>query len=264
MNRKQRAITGLVIFWTLCLGVPGIWLWREDRQQRLNLELIAAVKQEDVPRAVAALKLGADANTRDERGIMPSWLRIWNLLQGRRPPPPSDRTPLLILLQNHDVVTDSRSAYVRKERPDLVALLLAHGARVDVVDVYGRTPLFYALFETKPVTARLLVDHGASVTVKPDNESLLLAAIRFNNDASIVELLLQHGADANRANRSGLAPLDLAILRRDAPIVAALLRHRVNSNHSSFYLANQRPVDYAEHHNLTEIATLLKRVTETK
>src|SRR4051812_40124402 len=100
MNRKQRVFTGLVIFWSLCLGVPAAWLWREDRQQRLNLDLVAAVKQEDTARAVAAIERGADPNTRDERGVIPGWLRIWNMLQGRRTPPSMGRTPLLILLQN--------------------------------------------------------------------------------------------------------------------------------------------------------------------
>src|SRR4051812_16674553 len=100
MNRKQRVITSLVLFWSICLGAPAAWLWREDRQQQLNLALVAAVKQEDTPAAAAAIERGADPNTRDERGILPGWLRIWMLLQGRRPLPPTGRTPLLILLQN--------------------------------------------------------------------------------------------------------------------------------------------------------------------
>ncbi len=225
MNRRQRIIVSLAVFWSVALGVPAIWLWREDRHQRLNQQLIAAVKREDERAALAALKEGADVNTRDEHNTMPGWLRILNILQGRRPAPPTARTPLLILLQNRDFVADSATTYVRKENPGLVEALLSHGGQVDALDVHGRPPLFYALFETKAATARMLIEHGAKVSAELDGESLLMAAIRYNNDLSIVELMLQRGADPNRAKPGSVTPLELAEVLGDTGISQCLLRY---------------------------------------
>ncbi len=260
MNRKQRVTITVALFWTVVISVPGLWLWREDRQQNLNLQLITAVKQEDAALSLDALKQGADANTRDEHRDIPAWLRIWNLLQGRRLPPSTDRTPLLIALQNRDLVGDSGISFIRQEYPDVVSTLLSHGARANAADMYGRTPLFYALFENKIATARLLIEHGADVTVESDRESLLLAAIRYANDPATVELLLQHGADPNKASPENLTPLALAIVRNDPAAVQSLLRRHADIHSTTALADGLKPLQYAEKHHMTEIAKMLRDV----
>ena len=54
--------------------MPGVWLWRADRQERLNRQLIEAILRDDTLAALVALKCGAYANARDEP-VVPGWRR---------------------------------------------------------------------------------------------------------------------------------------------------------------------------------------------
>jgi ankyrin repeat protein len=107
--------------------------------------------------------------------------------------------------------------------PEIVEMLIAHGAKVDAVNAEGATALHdAALAGTTSVIATLL-DKGANINAR-DAET---GATALHNAASwgrvdAVRILLKRGADASIANKSGASPLQSAIANQHEEIVAIL------------------------------------------
>ena len=105
-------------------------------------------------------------------------------------------------------------------KPVVVEALLAHGARTDLEDDRGYTPLHWAvevdIDEDSPhtevkrtaalKTAELLIEHGADVNSHPEEGhwTPLHAALGSDAGIEIVTLLLSHGADVEIGNESAL------------------------------------------------------------
>jgi ankyrin repeat protein len=103
-------------------------------------------------------------------------------------------------------------------------LLIEHGADVNAVSDFGRTPLLIAAGRSgsSPVV-KLLLDHGAN----PNAHSVSLfgvmtplAEAAFVGDDGVVKMLLDRGADLKAA---GINPLSLAILARCSKAVDLLM-----------------------------------------
>lgn len=128
---------------------------------------------------------------------------------------------------------------------EIVELLIARGADVNLQDVHGRIPIFVALAEHQPEVARRLareetdlslcatdgstvlmvavraedlelvrwaLDHGVAFdAIRPEkiNATALIRAARIGNE-EIVALLLERGADPGLTNHEGHTALDLA------------------------------------------------------
>jgi ankyrin repeat protein/truncated hemoglobin YjbI len=102
-------------------------------------------------------------------------------------------------------------------RPDLVRLLLDHGA--DAREARSLGPLD---LPDRPI-ADLLVAHGARV---PDG--LLARSCRADvsrNELHRVSVLLAYGADVNARGREGLTPLHYAVRSGKLPLIRLLLDH---------------------------------------
>ena len=99
------------------------------------------------------------------------------------------------------------TALFRAERnPEVLLELIAKGARVDAIDVYGRTPLMMALNENAPTAIRILLEHGANVNhVDNFRANVIDMAIKFSTVANVLELI-RRGAifDANRRYLMGM------------------------------------------------------------
>jgi uncharacterized protein len=142
---------------------------------------------------------------------------------------------------------------VSNRNPQVVALLLAHGADVhDRSDVWshlqavppfpllgnqrvflhgGSTAIIFAAQVGDLVSTKLLVEAGADVNDVNawGNSAIALAA--FANAGDVVRYLLEQGADPNPPpGEEVLAPLHSAIMYRDDTTVAALLSHGADPN----------------------------------
>ena len=267
MNRRQRTILLTFAFWSVVLAASGVWLRRTERQERLNRQLIAAIKQEDISTALLALEQGADANSRDEP-VVPALERIQNLMVGRKPLPSTAPTPLLILLwydfSLHD--NDIPPEKPPHEHSALVEALLAHGANVNPYDDARQCPLLYALADKKKIaTARLLIEHGANISDGPASD-YLYEAVDWGDDPSIIELLLKHGANPNRERSKGVSPLSIALYHRNCAAVACLVSNHADPNllalnwgaKNTRAMGYIRPLEYAEQNHMPEIANLLR------
>src|SRR5207249_11956892 len=69
------------------------------------------------------------------------------------------RTPLAQTASTSGSRNDKKCAEVAK-------ILIAHGAEIDSVDIYGMTPLSLAAERGKPRLAQLLLEKGADITAR--------------------------------------------------------------------------------------------------
>jgi len=132
-------------------------------------------------------------------------------------------------------------------RPELVSLLLEHGAAVDETDENGETPLHrVADLGHAPAgaagVATLLIDRGAQVNARNwDDVTPLHQAARRRN-LPVVEVLLARGADPNARDKvRGSTPLRRAVSGTGAsntagtaalmlPLARLLLEHGADPN----------------------------------
>ena len=84
---------------------------------------------------------------------------------------------------------------IMENRIDMVKILLDAGANIEFPATWGETPLTFAA-STNPDMVRLLLAHGANVNPSPDDSGRtpLSEAIRAKN-AQILKILIDHGAD---------------------------------------------------------------------
>lgn len=94
----------------------------------------------------------------------------------------------------------------------LVEARLIAGDDPNAADGDGFRPLHFAAQERSVEVARVLLDHGADVdcTNVYGNTPLFGAVFNSRGDGSVIGLLRRRGADALRENRSGQTPVGLA------------------------------------------------------
>jgi ankyrin repeat protein len=149
-------------------------------------ELVAAIRNGDLPAIRKLLDGGAGVHARDSEG----------------------NTPLILA-----------SFYAS---PECVELLIERGADVNAANKVGITPLIRAATSYEKI--RLLVAAGANVQVRTalGNTPLILAVRRAGNSRT-VQLLLKRGADAAESNDSGISPVLAAAASGDLETLRLLL-----------------------------------------
>lgn len=156
-------------------------------------EIVRAVYREDVTALGAVTR--DEANLTDSDGRTPLMHAV--LADGADP-----RVVAVLLDRGTNVnAADSDQKWTalhfaaREGREELVRLLLAAGADVDAVDVFGDTPLWRAVMNA-------------------------------GTDPGTMTVLLRHGADPGRKNRAGISPLDLARESSQEAVVGLLEQFR--------------------------------------
>ena len=97
----------------------------------------------------------------------------------------------------------------------VMELLLKHGAKVDVADNDGKTPLYVAVVLAKRLEAKRLLDGGAHVNgvsgKRRSGSTMPLFAALTIGDEGLTEMLLRRGASAEGKDADGNGALHLAI-----------------------------------------------------
>jgi ankyrin repeat protein len=113
---------------------------------------------------------------------------------------------------------------------DSVRVLLAHGADTEVAP-FGYTPLFQAVDRRDHDTAEALLKGGASPNARPRNDGR--TALHFaagNGDVGMTELLLVYKADVNARTPGGQTALHIATQARNQPLISLLLSYDADVN----------------------------------
>ncbi|EXF78816.1 hypothetical protein CFIO01_01655 [Colletotrichum fioriniae PJ7] len=168
---------------------------------------------------------------------------------------PSEETPL--------------HAAVRGGYPDIVSLLLNHGAHTQLeygayIEGYGR----YGTDETPLVTAtklghmdivEALLLKGAFIDARSDfhHHRTPLAFAAAQGRADLVSLLLEHGASVNVLDEEACTPLAIAIRESHIPVVELLLEKRPEARLDTLDDNGQSPLSYAAMRGDLDLVKLL-------
>ena len=202
-NQSMAAIIAL-------LGRAGA----QDKAGNNAAALFEAVLQKDPVRVEEALRLGANPNARDDRGVPPlvyaTRLGHPGIVQALiragadiNANPEHGTTPLISAISGGNVET--------------VKALLAAGARIDQPDRLHRTPLQEASSWKRGEITRLLLDSSARL----DPAALAIASL--NGSAEQLHMLLGAGADPNANNGHALHEAARGCYRRDNTEIIRLL-----------------------------------------
>jgi ankyrin repeat protein len=228
MHPRARKRIFLVTFLliTVLIGMPVWSVYRQVRQERLNRDLIAAIKKNNTAAAIALLNAGADANALDH-GKVPfsasqqliAWLYR---LRGRKATATFSVYPSALMAAS--LIYDRKDSKVTPpENIAIIQALLDHGANPNA-DYYGDHVLILAVYDGHTATARLLLDHGADVNARnPDGSTAVIYAYR-DRPIGMIELLVDRSADVNTRDRQGNTVLMTACYAGDLAGVKRLLQ----------------------------------------
>jgi ankyrin repeat protein len=116
---------------------------------------------------------------------------------------------------------------VRDENVDGIAAYVNNGKDLELTDNWGRSALFYALWNEKPGIVKLLLDAGADANTKDENErSVFFQAIAWDR-YDLATMLLESGADIDLYNgtRYPETALHYCVMKNKPACVAFLLKH---------------------------------------
>jgi len=173
--------------------------WQRSKYGALQL----AANDGDVAKLVQLLQAGADVN---ERCAFRNWTAL------------------------HAAADRGQAAAAR--------VLLEHGAKVDLKDGDGFTPLHVTGSQPsgkaqpkageagRNEVALLLLDHGANANATTHHGDNALHCAVVSNNATLVKILLEHGADPTHRDDDGYTPVDLAGFRKDEAVLSAFQAFR--------------------------------------
>ena len=241
------------------------------RDKSGNTPLTAAVAWGGLQEAELLLAHGADINVRDNRGgtLLHAAVRAGNrttveflLSKGASPDAtnqvgafPLDEVldslrvstnapDIVALLLEHDALhhvmkpgreTLLHRAATRSDATNIITLLLARGADIDVTNAFGGTPLFRAVFSGSTNLTAFLLTHGANPSARSryhTGSSPLLTAIeqKYRRNLGMVELLLDAGADVNGGDNTGATPLHKALWDSNNELAQLLIERGADVN----------------------------------
>ncbi|WP_128896860.1 ankyrin repeat domain-containing protein [Longirhabdus pacifica] len=116
---------------------------------------------------------------------------------------------------------------------DMARILLDAGAKMDLKDNDGFTPLTIAALENKELVT-FLIEQGANkedINIVSDKTSPLINATRTINNFALVQLLVDMGADVNIENERKETPLMNALRLKEVNVAKYLIDKGANVNH---------------------------------
>ena len=146
----------------------------------------------------------------------------------------------------------------------IVAALIEHGVKVDLLDDAQQTPLHEAAWHGQPDVVRYLISQGADVNAKDKSgHTPLVSSGRVSlstkytqHDSEIAALLVEAGADVNHVDNFGDTALHCACKQSNTNLVEYLLKQGADPNQST---AKESPLELAVRTRKTEVEKLLRK-----
>ena len=100
-----------------------------------------------------------------------------------------------------------------KQQPNIVRILIEHGANVNLSGEYAESPLYVAATYNCPGCVKLLLEAGADVNARGGmGRTPLMTAVISGSDSDIIEMLLRSGATPDLADDLGTTALQMATM----------------------------------------------------
>lgn len=109
-------------------------------------------------------------------------------------------------------------------KPDVVKLLLEHGADKNGKDAYGQSLIMTAASNHRPEIMAMLIAAGADINAANQYRITPLAVVAEQGHLDLVNMLVAAGAKVNARDTAGSTALTVAILRGYKEIVEVLLK----------------------------------------
>jgi ankyrin repeat protein len=120
-----------------------------------------------------------------------------------------NQEPNLVFEQNYQNETLLHFAAQQKSI-NTVLTLLSHGARADVADEFGWTPLHDACNSDNELAVEAFIRSGINVNIRTRKQETALHIATRRKHAKIMARLIEAGANKNAVNKDGNTPLHLA------------------------------------------------------
>ena len=137
---------------------------------------------------------------------------------------------------------------------DSVKLLLKQGANPNYENIYGITPLLFAVEQGDTVLIKILLDKGADMNIVPpyDPPAVSFAVINFKD--TVLRFLLRQGANPNIVDQAGRTPLYYAIRNGNYQAADMLLFYGANPD---TLIEGWTPLQLASYYNDTLLINML-------
>lgn len=272
MKRRQISLTKPLVFTMLFIGLLVLLILRSIYQEKLNQDLIAAIKHKDAKTALALLQNGADANVCDNDSENMTLIQtiIDHFVLRKR----AKGDPILLVVASEE----SLSSQVGDERNNtslIIRALLAHHAKPNIKDYDNNTPFGFVASYNDLASVRELIKYGADVNVRnkfgvsalssaislgsPNYDALTMAKLK-SDKFEIIKLLIQNHADLNIYDSNDGTPLQYAITTsetEDFVLVKFLLDNGAYPNLSKS--ADDKPLQLAVKFHHKNLIQLLKK-----
>jgi len=100
-----------------------------------------------------------------------------------------------------------------KPQIDVITMILEKGAKVNAINISGKTPVFYCSFNYSVELLKLLVKYGADINIKDKYKNTLLHDDYINcfdeHFEEFLKVLISLNFDINSKNSTGVTPLEL-------------------------------------------------------
>ncbi|MBU3101506.1 MULTISPECIES: ankyrin repeat domain-containing protein [Clostridium] len=110
-----------------------------------------------------------------------------------------------------------------KPHIDVITMILKKGAKVNAINISGKTPVFYCSFNYSVELLNLLVEYGADINMRDKYKNTLLHDDYINcfdeHFEEFLKSLIKLGFDINSTNSTGYTPLDLCENKKIADIL---------------------------------------------
>jgi len=223
--RRKRILWVMVAGILLCLGAPLVMIGQQLRQENLDAALVPAVKRLDAPAVTRLLDKGANAiDTGEPPPTVPRLLKRLLARLRHQPDGTADGEPKSVLAWH--LTRDELYRPASESRVDIIAAtLVAHGANINLRDVYELFPLHIAVRFGLHQTVRAMLTHGTDVNARDSRGFTPLSGADDQNTRQLVE----HGADVN-AMSGGWTPLMRAVFYSDLDAAQILIQHGADVN----------------------------------